>query len=100
MRSYDFSHMRRIINVGGGYGELLAVDGNLLLIERMIPERLESSANDQLVMRADLKMLIGTGGRERTQGDFQKLLGITGFRINRVISIELSYNIIEAIPNL
>jgi len=178
VRSYDFSRSKRIVDVGGGYGELLAAillanpgtqgvlfdlpnasepgrrhmasmglaerceivtgnffqaipshgdaylvkgimhdwndeqcililnncrrviakDGKLLLVERVIPMQLDTSETHQLIVRADLNMLIGTGGRERTEGEFQKLLSLSDFRLNRAIAIEQSFNIIEAIP--
>jgi len=178
VRAYDFSHMKRIVDIGGGYGELLATilqanpgthgvlfdlphaieegrrhmaevgleerceivagsffetvpgqgdgyllsrvihdwndrrskvilencrraitdDGKLLLVERVMPERLEASADHQAIARSDLNMLIGPGGQERTEAEFRALLSSTGFRIEKVIALELSFNLIEAIP--
>jgi orsellinic acid C2-O-methyltransferase len=178
VRSYDFSHMKRIVDIGGGYGELLATilqanpgthgvlfdlphaiedgrrhmvevglaerceiiagsffetipgqgdayilsriihdwndeqckiilencrraiidDGTLLLVERVVPERLEASADHQAIVRSDLNMLIGPGGCERTEAEFRALLSSTGFRLEKVIAIELGFNLIEAKP--
>jgi len=77
---------------------VMAANGKLLVIERIIPDQVEPSVSHQLILRADLNMLIGTGGRERTEGEFQALLSSSGFRLNRVIAIGQSYNIIEALP--
>jgi orsellinic acid C2-O-methyltransferase len=76
---------------------VMEADGKLLVIERIIPNRVEPSVTHQLILRADLNMLIGTGGRERTESEFHTLLSSAGFRLNRVIEIGQSYNIIEAI---
>lgn len=44
----------------------------LLLIEQVLPERLEAGAAAQAVARLDLQMLVLTpGGRERTEEEFR-----------------------------
>ena len=39
--------------------------GTLLVIERIVPDRLRATGEHQLLARSDLDMLIGPGGRER-----------------------------------
>lgn len=73
-------------------------DGKLLLVEQILPERLEASADHQVIARSDLNMLIGPGGHERTEAEFRALLSSTGFLLKKVIPIEMSFNLIEAIP--
>jgi SAM-dependent methyltransferase len=178
VRAYDFGGMRRIVDVGGGYGALLAAileaypgargvlldlphaiegakvnlantglanrcefitgdffdsvpdggdaylikavihdwddersvvilrncrraipsAGKLLLVERIMPDRLEASAPHRAIARADLNMLIGPGGRERTEADFRSLLHSSGFNLTRIVPTALEYSILEAIP--
>jgi hypothetical protein len=68
-----------------------------LIIERLMPERLETSPAHQAVVRSDLNMLVGPGGRERTEAEFRALLSAAGARINRVIPIAYGFAIIEAV---
>jgi hypothetical protein len=72
--------------------------GRLALIERVMPDRFEASALHRTIAWADLAMLIGPGGRERTEVEFRTLLGRAGFTIVRVISTALEYSILEAVP--
>ena len=178
VRSYDFSEIRRIVDVGGGYGELLAailkdypglsgvlfdrphamagarhlfeaagvssrcetvagnffefvptgadayllksvihdwndergvvilqtcrkaiaIDGKLLLVEQIMPDRMKPSLSHQDVARRDLNMLIGPGGRERTEPEFRNLLDASGFRLKRSIPVALNFFLLEAVP--
>jgi hypothetical protein len=178
LRVYDFSGLQRIVDVGGGYGELLAailtacptmhgvlfdmphaiekapqhlenagvqerceliagsffesvphggdayllksiiVDWNderclailrtcraamsgkakLVLVERIMPERLSASSQDQVMAWSDLNMLLGPGGRERTEAEFRHLLGDAGFRLARIIPAGFNFSVIEGIP--
>jgi ubiquinone/menaquinone biosynthesis C-methylase UbiE len=72
--------------------------GKLLLVERIMPERLEASSLHRSIARADLTMLVGPGGRERTKAEFLALLHASGFRLTRVVATALEYSILEADP--
>ena len=78
--------------------QALITGGKLLLIERIMPERLEMLSAHQALARIDLTMLIGPGGRERTESEFRSLLSMAGFQVSRIIPAGQSMNIIEAIP--
>jgi hypothetical protein len=71
--------------------------GKLLIIERLMPERLEPSPTHQAIARSDLNMLVGPGGRERTRAEFQALLASAGLSISRVIPAASAFSIIEAV---
>jgi hypothetical protein len=75
----------------------LAEGGKLLIIDRLMPERLEPSPAHQAVVRSDLNMLVGPGGRERTEAEFQTLLGSAGLAIARVIPTISGLAIVEAV---
>ncbi|GAA3441255.1 methyltransferase [Planomonospora venezuelensis] len=51
----------------------------LLVLEPVLPERIDSPAATGTVM-SDLNMLVATGGRERTEAEFRALLTGAGFR--------------------
>jgi len=76
----------------------IPVYGKLLLIDRILPDRLRVSAEHQVLVRSDLAMLIGPGGRERTASEFHLLLGAVGFRVHQIIPLRFSFSMIEAVP--
>ena len=179
VRVYDFSAVRQLIDVGGGYGELLAailsvyptmrgvlfdlphaiegatarfadagltkrcesVEGNffeavpdggdvyllktvlhnwndeqctvilrncrramsnnskLVLVERIMPARMTGADAERAFARADLNMLVGIGGRERTEAEFTALLSSSGFKATRFLSTVLDFGVIESFPS-
>jgi len=70
----------------------------LLLIERIMPLRLEASPAHRTIAYADMAMLVGPGGRERTEEEFRLLLEGACFRLSRVIATAQGYSILEAVP--
>jgi len=67
----------------------------LIVIDRIVPENLESDADTQGVILSDLNMLRGPGGCERTVNEFRALLLKGGFRMERALSTG-RYFVIEA----
>ena len=178
VRTYDFSPFQRLVDVGGGYGELLTViltanpgargtivdrphavagarrrveqagvaerceilpgdffealpagadayivknvvhdwddddalrvletcrrampaHAKLLLIERVMPDRLTVSGAHQSAARSDLHMLIAHGAKERTQAEFADLLVRSGFRLRTVAATGGGLSVLEAVP--
>lgn len=72
--------------------------GKLLLIERVLPTRIENSARVQPLLMSDLNMMVVTGGRERTATQYAALVGAADFRITKIISSESVMSIIECVP--
>jgi orsellinic acid C2-O-methyltransferase len=70
--------------------------GRLLLIERIMPARLEVSSSHRAVAHADLMMMLGPGGQERTKAEFRALLHASGFELGRIKPTALGYSILEA----
>jgi hypothetical protein len=68
----------------------------LLLVERIVPPRIDASPSHRAIARADLNMLVGPGGRERTESDYRDLLTAAGLRIERVVAAGPAFSIIEA----
>ena len=65
----------------------------LLIVETVIPPRNEPSIGKLL----DLEMLVITGGRERTEPEFKKLLESSGFKLSRILPTKESICVIEGI---
>ena len=70
----------------------------LLLVERLMPERLDASAQSESIARSDLHMLVALGAQERTAAEFEVLLQAAGLATLRLIETGGDYHIIEAAP--
>jgi hypothetical protein len=75
-------------------------DSRMLLVERVLPDRVTKSAASQTVLRSDLNMLIGLGGRERSRQGFKRLLETAGLRANRFIQVSTGFFAIECAVEL
>jgi orsellinic acid C2-O-methyltransferase len=74
----------------------MAPGTRLLIIERLMPERLEPSAENRALARVDLHMLVALGAQERTQAEMQTLLHAAGLRTLRRIDTGSEFQILEA----
>jgi orsellinic acid C2-O-methyltransferase len=70
----------------------------LLLVERIVPRRLDASAAHRSIARGDLNMLVGLGGRERTEDEYRSLLGAAGLNVNAIVPAGRTFGVIEAVP--
>jgi hypothetical protein len=70
--------------------------GRLLLVERVLPARLDASASHRAIVHDDLAMMLGPGGKERNECEFRELLRRSGFALMGVRPIGLGYSILEA----
>jgi hypothetical protein len=68
----------------------------LLLIERVLPEKIGPEDMDDLL--ADLDMLANAGGQERTESEYNALLKTAGFRLERIIPTPTPFKILESVP--
>ncbi len=74
----------------------MAPGARLLLVERVVPERIDPSADTQSTLLADLNMLVLTGGHERTAAEYRTLLGGAGFALARIVPTATPLSVIEA----
>jgi hypothetical protein len=70
----------------------------LVLVERVLPDRVEPTSGVQPHLLSDLNMMVRTGGRERTEGDFGALLAAARFRLERVVPTTAPVSLVEAAP--
>ena len=68
----------------------------LLLVERIVPQQLGASAAHRSIARGDLNMLVGLGGRERTEDEYRVLLDAAGLQVKTVVSAGRTFGVIEA----
>lgn len=78
--------------------DAMGAKDTLLLVERVIPEVLQQTAEHREIVRSDLTMLVALGAAERTEKQFRNLLGKSGFQMKRNIPIGMTFSIIEATP--
>jgi hypothetical protein len=72
--------------------------GSLILVERIMPERMRPCALHRSVARMDLTMMLGFAGYERTQLEYHALLERSGFKLTTVKPTTLEFCILEAKP--
>ena len=77
----------------------MAGRGKLLVVDRIVPQRLEASAAHRAIALMDLNMLVVLGARERTEEEFRALLSSAGFRVTRILPATPTLSIIEAAPS-
>ena len=71
-------------------------EGKLLIIERILPERIQPCLEHRMIAASDLNMLVATTGRERTGAEYRSLLGAAGFKVTRTVPIGGYFSVIEA----
>ena len=71
----------------------LSAGGRLLVLERIVAP--PNQAPDAKF--SDIMMLVGAGGLERTEAEFETLFAAAGFRLLRVIPTESRLSILEAV---
>ncbi len=92
IHDWDDEHSVAIL---GSCRRAMARDGRLLLVERVVPERVDQSADTQGIVLGDLNMLLWTGGRERTAAEYRALLASGGFTLARIVPTATQFSIIE-----
>ena len=65
----------------------------LLIIEMVLPSNGQPHPGKML----DLMMLVGPGGRERTEPEYATILSRAGFQLTRVVQTESAVSVVEAI---
>ena len=67
----------------------------LLVIDHLLPQLGEASADAQAQMLDDLTMLVRTGGRSRCESELRGLFTAAGFEVTRVVSLGFARSLIE-----
>jgi SAM-dependent methyltransferase len=70
--------------------------GRILVIEILVPPRIDTSLLSQVAAERDVNILVSMGGRQRTSDEFQDLLDSAGFRNPRLIPTGALTSIVEA----
>ena len=75
----------------------MGIDAKLIILDRVMPDRVEPNPIVQGNALMDLMMMVRTGGgRERTEAEFCALLASADLRLERVIPMQIPEALIEA----
>jgi hypothetical protein len=78
----------------------MAPDSRLLLVELVLPARVDQSPLAQIAVGSDVNMLVNVGGRERTDAEFAALFAAAGFRLTRIVAVPGSLaSVLEGVPS-
>jgi SAM-dependent methyltransferase len=86
----------RGVRILGNCRQVMSANARLVLVEWIRPPRAGVTAMDQAIARTDLNMLVGMGGRERSQTEFDALLQSAGFEAARFHPTAMGFWLIEA----
>jgi SAM-dependent methyltransferase len=73
-------------------------NAKLLLIERILPARVEPSPAVRSLLASDLMMMVMNGGRERTAAQYRALFDAAGFTLTTVVPTGTAVSVIEGVP--
>ncbi len=82
------------LTILGNIRKVIGMEGRLLVIENVIPPGNEPSFTKLL----DLMMMVGPGGKERTESEYRELFANSGFRLERIVSTPADVSVIEGRP--
>jgi O-methyltransferase domain/Dimerisation domain len=96
IHDWDDEHATKVLRA---CSQAMAVGAKLVMLERVMPERIEPRPMVQANVLLDLRMLVGTcGGRERTERELDDLLGTARLRLSRILATGMPTSIVEASP--
>lgn len=93
LHDWDDEQSRVIL---GHCRRVMPPDGRLLVIERLLPERVEPSQANRLKAASDLGMMVAISGRERSAPGLRALLTSAGFTVTHVVDTVAYYSVVEA----
>lgn len=73
-------------------------NGKLLLVERVLPDRVEHSIAAQGPVLSDLNMMVISGGLERTAAEHRALVEAAGFALRKIVPTQSEVSVIESEP--
>ena len=70
----------------------MAPEGRIVVLERILADRIVDTRADREAVRSDLNMLVGCGGRERTRAAFEALFAAAGLECRYVRPLAGGFN--------
>jgi O-methyltransferase/methyltransferase family protein len=91
LHDWDDEHSTKILS---NIRTAIARHGRLIVVEIVLPAGNEPHIGPLI----DLNMMVMTGGAERTEQEYRRLLANAGFRLDRVVRTKSPFSVIEAVP--
>lgn len=88
----------RAITVLRSCRHAMGPSGRLLIVEGVYPPRVDQSLASSGAAKNDVNMLVNTGGRQRSEAEFQALYEAAGFTLVRMVPTEARVSVIEGLP--
>jgi O-methyltransferase domain len=98
--AYLLSHIihdwteEQCLTILGNCRRAMTINSRLLIIEMVLPPGDAPHPGKML----DMMMLVGPGGRERTEPEYRALLEKAGFRLTKVVPTRSATSVVEAVP--
>jgi hypothetical protein len=98
--AYLLSHIihdwteEQCLTILGNCRRAMTTNGRVLIIEMVLPPGDAPHPGKML----DMMMLVGPGGRERTEPEYRALLEKAGFRLTQVVPTRSAASVVEAVP--
>ncbi len=98
--AYVLSHIihdwneKQCLTILGHCRDVIQPNGRLLIVETVLP----TGDTPHQGKVQDMVMLVIPGGQERTEAEYDSLLGKAGFRLSRVVPTESVVSVVEAVP--
>ena len=77
----------------------MAPAAKLLLVERVIPARIENSAAMRVLVVSDLHMMVMNGGRERTEAQYRAIFEAASLKLTCITPTGTAMSVIEGMPS-
>jgi hypothetical protein len=74
----------------------MGAGARLMVLERLLPERMGCTTHDQAVARSDLNMLVALSGRERRLREYEVLLAEAGFGPVAAVPLNAEWTVLSA----
>lgn len=95
IHDWDYEHSVKILT---NCRRAMNAGGTLLVIERVMPDRVIPDPELEWTALMDLNMLVVAGGRERTESEYRQLFEAAGFSLTRMESMLIGMVLIRGAP--
>lgn len=92
LHDWEDGQARKIV---GNISEAAGKGATLVVVERVLPERVGPADLDHLL--TDVNMMVGNGGLERTEAEYGRLLAAGGFELKQIVATGTAVAVIEAV---
>ena len=78
--------------------EAMGPQARLILVEHVLQDRAQDSADSRRIFMADVQMMVMLDGQERTERQYATLMSAAGLRLTQVLPTASIFQLIEGVP--